>query len=378
MVRKISKTIEQEIVAQYWNYTAKELGEKYNIKLNTIKGIWQRNGCRGKKQQKIFNPNPQEFIDYYKTHSIQETANFYQKDRHTITKFAKEINIYQNISKISKEEKQKIIDGYYIYSSKELAEKYNISQSYVTAIWSKAGLKDKTSRVYTLNETFFNKIDTDEKAYWLGFIAADGCVYEPKDNRQKILSIGLQNTDKDHLIKLANSLSSNKPVSEYTRSSDNRTYVNIQFSSNQLCNDLEKYGITPRKTYNIIWPKINEELIPAYIRGYFDGDGSISHSFDKNSLHTVNISITGFYNNLINFQNFLKRKDIPSTFIQDKRTTKDKFGSIVFTDKNTKLKFLHLIYDNALIYLDRKYLLSQQFIQLCKENSKTWKLNTPS
>lgn len=49
MVRKISVELEEEILKQYYTHTAKELGEKYKIKPNTIKGIWQRNGYTGEK-----------------------------------------------------------------------------------------------------------------------------------------------------------------------------------------------------------------------------------------------------------------------------------------------------------------------------------------
>ena len=86
MVRKVSIEIEKEILKQYYTSTARELGKKYGIKPNTVKGIWQRNGYTGKN---TFSPNIEEFTKLYNSSLIQDVANFYKKDRHTITKFAK-------------------------------------------------------------------------------------------------------------------------------------------------------------------------------------------------------------------------------------------------------------------------------------------------
>ena len=63
----------------------------YGFKPNTIKGIWQRNGLSGKNK---FAPDEKEFIDIYTSHTIKDTAKYFNVDRHTIVQFAKKINIY--------------------------------------------------------------------------------------------------------------------------------------------------------------------------------------------------------------------------------------------------------------------------------------------
>lgn len=383
MVRKVSKEIEKELVEQYYDATAPELSKKYNINPSTIRAIWRRNGCIGKNN---FNPNEEEFIRIYNSNTIQETANYYQRNRHTIVRKAQSLGIYHKPKPVlTKEQEQEIIEQYESKTSTELAKEYNVSKSKIVQVWSKANLKGKDAYIYHYDKNFFDKIDSDEKAYWVGFIAADGCIYCPKNNRQKILSISLSIEDESHLEKLNKSLHSNKPISYTSRKGEKGQllrYCNLQFSSDKLCDDLIKIGVTPKKTYSVNFPKISENFLPAYIRGYFDGDGSISKSFEKNTLHICNVTITGFSQNLRNFQNYLESNGIKSSLVKDKRDyhkeENEFFGHLTFTNKDMKKKFLHFIYDNASVYLDRKYLLAQKFFSLCKENPRTWTIKDNS
>lgn len=375
MVRKVPIEIEKEILQQYYTSTAQELGEKYGIKPNTVKGIWQRNGYTGKN---TFSPDIEEFTKIYNSSLIQDVASFYGKDRHTITKFAKKIGIYQKPEKILTEEQERDIENrYYSATSTELAKEYGVSSSKISQIWMQANLKGKTNRTYYLDEDYFENIDNDEKAYWIGFIASDGCLYHPKDSRQDILSVSLAIKDKEHLEKLKKSLKTNKPIS-IGRHGKNKNFehASLQISSNKISKDLQKIGVCPQKTYNVQWPKIPKKFLPAYIRGYFDGDGSIAHKIEKNKLHRVNITIVGFVDNMKNFQNYLLSQGIKTALVLDKREDRASgFASLTLTNKKEKQKFLHLIYDNATIYLDRKYKLAQKFIDLCKENPKTWEIH---
>lgn len=375
MVRKVPIEIEKEILNQYYTSTAKDLGEKYGINPNTVKSVWQRNGYTGKH---AFSPDIEEFTKKYNSLSVEDIAAFYKKDRHTITNFAKKIGIYKKPERIlTSKQEQEIIDKYYYMTSTELAQKYNVSISKIAQIWMQAGLSGKTNRTYYLNEDYFENIDSDEKAYWVGFIASDGCLYVSKDSRQDMLSISLAIKDKGHLEKFRRSLETNKPITEGLHGKNkNFKHVTLQISSNKISKDLQKIGITPRKTYDVQWPKIPEEFFPSYVRGYFDGDGCISHKIKQNDLHSVNITIVGFFENMKNFQNYLLSKGIKTSLFLDKRENRAPgFCSLILTNKKEKQNFLHLIYDNATIYLDRKYKLAQQFIDLCKENPRTWEIH---
>lgn len=119
---------------------------------------------------------------------------------------------------------------------------------------------------YTYDHEFFSSVNTEEKAYWLGFITADGCISDTGDSR--FLSIRLQDRDHDHLVKFCRSLKSNRPVLR----SPGVSYMSV--SSRQIIDDLISLGVTPRKSLTAApWSSASPELARHYIRGLFDGDG---------------------------------------------------------------------------------------------------------
>jgi len=127
------------------------------------------------------------------------------------------------------------------------------------------------------NEDYFEAIDTPEKAYFLGFIFADGCLIDdPKKYRYK-LNIKIHNKDEDILEKFISLLDSEVKIWK----SKNRDISEIGFSSKKIINDLKNIGLHQNKTYTIDYPKIDEKLERHFLRGYFDGDGCIRINEDK-------------------------------------------------------------------------------------------------
>lgn len=102
---------------------------------------------------------------------------------------------------------------------------------------------------YPLNDFYFSKIDTEEKAYWLGFIAADGCVFE-RPNCGSTLSFSLNIKDRGHLEKFLKDIKSSALIKEKSGSGygENTLIASLTINSTQLVNDLKKYGIVPKKS----------------------------------------------------------------------------------------------------------------------------------
>lgn len=124
-----------------------------------------------------------------------------------------------------------------------------------------------------MNESVFQQIDSNNKAYWLGFLAADGSI---KGNE---LSIGLSSKDRNHLIKFLAFIDSSNPVIDTMShcTSNNKYYPSshINLYSNKLVNDLSLYGIVNNKSFQDIdfLEKVPKDYYDAFIVGYFDGDG---------------------------------------------------------------------------------------------------------
>lgn len=139
---------------------------------------------------------------------------------------------------------------------------------------------------HSYNRDYFEKIDTAEKAYWLGFILADGNI---QDNRRKPnkstscqIRIRLQKSDKGHLEKFKNALNAVdtkvKIVKNYGNISKNMNdECLINFYSKKLVDDLIDKNIDFNKSmYERPYYDLNENFLSDYIRGYYDGDGYIS------------------------------------------------------------------------------------------------------
>lgn len=125
-------------------------------------------------------------------------------------------------------------------------------------------------RKYQINENIFATLDTHIKAYLLGFITADGCIYHK--NSQYTLAIKLSAKDLEHLYTIRTSLESTHPIEEFIEKGN--SMCRIRISSTRIARDLAYFGVLPRKTKTILWPtNIPEKYMSSYLLGEFDGDG---------------------------------------------------------------------------------------------------------
>lgn len=200
---------------------------------------------------------------------------------------------------LSNEDLENLIkDVEYISSNKQLGKKYGLTRKQVGDLL----YRNKVRRSYTnqgrvnFNENFFSKF-SELSCYWAGFIAADGCI--TNNSKRKFLTIALQEKDQIHLENFSKQLeSSNLKIIKRFATCKNKKYPysSIILYSKKICEDLEKnFNIVKQKTLKTIYPtKMPEKYSLDFIRGYIDGDGSISIYKDKGSLR---LSIT-FVGNL--------------------------------------------------------------------------------
>lgn len=334
--------------------------------------------------------NDEEFIS--KCYELQETvkiAAFYNCDRTSVRNHAKQIGFdlqkAHKKSKLSLQDKEYIKDMYHHKTSQQLCEELNVTRGMITKIWYDCNLIGKESRVYKLeHQDIFHTIDTDEKAYWLGFIMADGSVSEKNasKNSQNILRITLQKNDYNHLIKFNNFIGTDKPL-HYSRHANKieQEYVTVEVVSNQVVEDLNNLGCIPRKTYENIWVNLDtDELQFAFIRGFFDGDGGITNNFSEKQLYKARVSIAGFHKNLKEFQKFLEKYKIQSMLTLDKRISNQEhgdFGHLVLKNKMDNYIFLQKIYPvDCPVYLERKFLLAKKYKELFLKSPNSWRNST--
>lgn len=155
-------------------------------------------------------------------------------------------------------------------------------------------------RVSDVDNSYFSCIDCPRKAYWLGLLFADGCVCIGENSYS--ISIQLTKTDSYLLEQMALDLKMKRehPVRYYTSDTSfgKTEYGKIQFGSKQIANDLISLGCVPRKSYNLnTFPTLPEDLIRHFVRGYFDGDGTVS--IDKKGFLHAGFSSTPVFLELL-------------------------------------------------------------------------------
>ena len=209
------------------------------------------------------------------------------------------------------------------------------------------------NKKYQVNENYFNKINTEEKAYWLGFLYADGSVRLHKE-RSGILRLKLKNSDKDHIEKFNKCLESNYPIKERIEivQKNNKKYncycsfVNIY--NTKIVKDLYNIGCVNNKTQKIRLPKLDSNVLSHFIRGYFDGDGCISKIKQGYNCYTITIVSNKCF--IYDLKNFLEHLfNINLTFKDYKN-----YSILSIYNRKDREIFYHYIYDNATIFLNRK------------------------
>lgn len=149
------------------------------------------------------------------------------------------------------------------------------------------------------NHNYFDVIDTEYKAYILGFIYADGSIYQAKKgNRQLRMNIVVQEGDGNILEKLGEDIEGIKVRESYPLSISKNNWKKravLAFSSDLICNKLIEYGCFINKSkVGMRFPskQVPEHLMHHFIRGFFDGDGSVT--IHKTKYKGVNTNSTYF------------------------------------------------------------------------------------
>ena len=187
------------------------------------------------------------------------------------------------------DEQQKDIIDLYVNQKKSMVDigtQYGVSKTVISRVLKENQITYRNdNHKYKANYRIFENIDNKEKAYWLGFFAADGYVYQrSKNNSGNFCGINISRKDREHLEKLRKFMDSNVKIIDHIQTegfSNNTPMSKIIFNSNEMVSDLINKGVVPRKSLILEPPKIKEEFYLPYILGYFDGDGSIFQTKNK-------------------------------------------------------------------------------------------------
>ncbi len=204
-----------------------------------------------------------------------------------------------------------------------------------------------------INEHVFDVIDTEEKAYWLGFLYADGNISSTGNRFEMNLSVN----DLDHMLKFKSFLNAESDIRFEEKILNGKKFNMCRFSvrNKNLWNQLNNKGCVPCKTLVLKWPEesifTNRNLIYSFIRGYCDGDGTIGIYNGKRG-YIFELSFAGTLEFLLGIQNFLGIIGCISKAVANGTPSK------IFVLQYGALKarrVARLLYENSIIHLDRKY-----------------------
>ena len=281
-------------------------------------------------------------------------------------------------TKVSVEEENKFIELYESgMSMDKVAELSGRDRSTIRIHLNARGVRIRSNRENSRRHLvkcphYFDIIDTEEKAYLLGYIYADGYITQRNQSKHSDyinyqLGVSLQEDDIEILEMLRDALQTDYPINHYEVKIGYKPgvkYVRLLINSKDVVDGLRKHGVVFKKSEIIEEPKgIPEHLVRHFIRGYIDGDGSIIEQNTKyGKSYTVSMvgtdSVLSYIADYFYDNGLIKYKTK-----HEKRHQHDIVSSCRWGGNNQAYKILTHLYKDAKCFLNRKH---ERYIRLCE------------
>lgn len=267
--------------------------------------------------------------------------------RYKVTKHLRSIGITHDAKR---KEKFKLAEEYYCNGM----GLYNVAKKVgINDVAFSKYLKDKGYNVvqnnqqHTHNEDIFSIIDTEEKAYWLGFLYADGSIIDK--GKRHAVEFALKEEDEYHVIAFKEFMGTTAPIKKRIVKLNDQSYISyrIVIHNIKIVNDLINKGCTPNKSLTLTFP--DETIVPSHLlhhfmRGYFEGDGTLIIRKDGQMV----LEVLGTKDFLLVVR---EKFNLPNTKFYHHGKA---YGTRHSGNRRCK-QFLEQIYKDASIYLKRKY-----------------------
>ena len=277
--------------------------------------------------------------------------------------------------KLTESQRLEMISEYennHSHTIRSIAKKYNVDSSSACTLFQRRGIKIRKNpslwnRTYSINEKYFEKIDTEDKAYFLGLMYADGNIFGSR------MKIGLQEKDKNILEKFKKYIKYNGPL--MLRKGGKRDdgwgvrknqYI-LQIVNQKISKSLSNLGCIPKKSLVLQFPtekQVPKKWIRHFIRGVMDGDGYFSkYNIKANKTTKMQVCLVSTIMFLEKLTTILKEELDINTFITKRHKERNTVTRQMFiSGTNQVTKFLNWIYKDSTVSLDRKYLKYKEII----------------
>lgn len=344
---------EEEYIVQEFISTKKtvtDLAIEFNCSTSPISRVLNKNNIKiynKKRNKQLTKAEISQIIrEYDECKNITFLSKKYNQTTNAISKILKSydieiINTY-SIPKLSESCWGDILNMYSNGDSiAKIAKHYEVGTSCIKRILKKNNVNIiNRQNVAKMNESVFEVIDSEEKAYWLGFIYADGYISNGE------FGVHLSIKDEEHIKKL-------KSFLEFTgniRYKKGTQSCGIAFRNKKIIGDLKKLGVVERKSKVLTFPteaQVPQYLIRHFIRGYVDGDGYVG--FNKKGLCRLSILGTeSMLDGIIKAMGFKKLKIRKANKNGCDEVKEIEWGGLYVFD------YLSQLYNDSTIFLDRK------------------------
>jgi intein-encoded DNA endonuclease-like protein len=273
---------------------------------------------------------------------------------------------------ISREKINEIINLYLSgRDSYEVADIFKCSQSFVINTLKRNNIPRRTTHSYTrkypINENFFEKIDTEGKAYFLGLMFSDGNNFRSNittngERHDYQINITLQQEDKYILEAFMNLLAPTINLKDvFPKNKNHKIKSSFRINSKVVSDQLVSLGCVPNKSLILEYPNISNDLQNHFIRGYFDGDGSIcfwTKKWKTTTNKNFDWKITSSDKFCIGAETVIKSfVDVNlRMMLSCKKTSENKITTTLYTGGNQQVyRLMSWLYKDATIFLKRKY-----------------------
>lgn len=240
----------------------------------------------------------------------------------------------------------------YRTEGKTYTEIYELTKISKKKIWNilRANRMVNGHQYKTMNHNFFEMIDTEEKSYILGLLMADGTI----STKRNTVSITLKEEDSYILETLNKFMNCSLPLNIASRYKDS-VYMRTTINSEQLVNDLIKWGCVEHKTYkNEHFPNILSQFHRHFIRGYFDGDGHIGMHKSKNNRINYVFDILVQDNYRQGFMKIIEDATGVKLNYHRKKECKNHLFNLRTGVRENLIKIHHYLYSDSTLFLRRK------------------------
>lgn len=232
---------------------------------------------------------------------------------------------------------------------------YGVNPSSITRLLAKRGVNRRSPRDarqhYKIDKGFFQALDTEQKAYWLGFLFADGSVSDKTG--KSLVRVGLTAKDINHLENLRGALATDVPIYTWTTKSG-KPCASLTLCCREMTDSLQAYGLGVGKARTFSFPDLPDHLVRHFVRGYIDGDGCFHckpHKTDRYLVCRMHvIANKAFLENL----QIILAKFCDLNLTKFRPTLSADFFVLQYGGRRQVARIASYLYEGATIWLPRK------------------------